>query len=242
MTWWRELGSALSLLTILPIGGQYDGPPGRIFAWFPLVGLVVGTAVALLAWLPWPSPDLRAFVALAGWIGLTGGLHLDGFADSCDGLLATVPPEHRLEIMHDPRAGSWAVIGLVLLLLGKWITLQSVPFPLIVLPAILGRWSMTLAAWWFPVASQSVTGAHFRQGLGRPQMLIASLSTLLVTVPLVAALAWRATTLLGVVPLTTWGLGRWAAQRLGGGLTGDTYGALCELTELLCLTVLVFLH
>ena len=141
---------AFAFLTIIPVGSPHVERPGHAFAYFPLVGLVIGAALALVATSRLFPPDVTAFLALAVWVILTGGLHLDGFGDSCDGLLSTTTPERRLEIMKDPRAGSWAVVGLALLLLGKWVVLREVSPVLLILPPIVGRWSMALAAYNFP--------------------------------------------------------------------------------------------
>src|SRR5262245_48220028 len=115
LSMFNGLFAAFTFLTTLPLGGLVrsaeDAQPGKMFSFFPLVGLALGgilTVVASIAFLP---KDLTAFLVLVAWVALTGGLHLDGLADSCDGLFATVTPERRLEIMRDPRAGSWAVIG-----------------------------------------------------------------------------------------------------------------------------------
>lgn len=232
-----DFRSALSLLTILRVAPGESREPGRMYAWFPLVGLLIGGAAAASAWLPLPAP-LRAFITLGVWVGMTGGLHLDGLADACDGLLATVSPERRLEIMRDPRAGSWAVIGVTLLLLGKLVALQNVPAAYLILPPVVGRWVMVLAAWGFPPARSTGAAAHFRRGLGVAQVTIASLIAALV-LAVVAVAAWWLAALMAVIgPLCAWLVGRWAAQRLGGGLTGDVYGALCELSELVCLLLL----
>ncbi len=131
---------ALTFLTILPVRRkEQNDQPGRIFAFFPLVGALIGVTVYLIASVQFLPRDLVAFLALLGWVSLTGGLHLDGFADACDGLLATVTHERRLEIMKEPRAGAWAVAGLVLLLLGKWIALRGLLPIMLILPPILGR-------------------------------------------------------------------------------------------------------
>ncbi|NDJ79249.1 MAG: adenosylcobinamide-GDP ribazoletransferase [Chloroflexi bacterium] len=231
---WTDLRSALAFLTILPIGWPRDSRPGRSFAYYPLVGVVVGGAISIVASIRFLPADLVAFLALLTWVVLTGGLHLDGFGDACDGLLATVEPAHRLEIMKDPRTGTWAVTGLILLLLGKWIALAGVAAHQLILPPIIGRWAMVLAVYYFPYARTSGTGAYFRDGLGRWQVAVATLLTVLVA----AACGWPAGVIILVAPITVGGVGLWASHRLGGGLTGDVYGALCELTELLCLVVL----
>jgi adenosylcobinamide-GDP ribazoletransferase len=231
---WVDLLGAFAFLTILPIKYTSSEKPGRIFAYFPLVGLLIGAAVSLVASITFLPRDVVAFMTLTGWVGLTGALHLDGFGDSCDGLLATVTPERRLEIMKDPRAGAYAVVGLVLLLLGKWVALREVAPLLLILPPVMGRWAMVLAAYAFPYARSSGMGGYFREGFGRAQVLFATIITCVVAL----AFGWPRLLILVIAPLTVAFVGRWAASRLGGGLTGDVYGALCELTELLCLLIL----
>jgi adenosylcobinamide-GDP ribazoletransferase len=233
----------LAFLTILPVGYPAGRKPGYAFAYFPLVGLLIGAILWPVGqWSFASQPDMRALLILLTWVVLTGGLHLDGFGDACDGLLATTTPERRLEIMKDPRAGSWAVVGLVLLLLGKWVCLRVVAPPFLLLPPLLGRWAMVMGAYHFSYARPSGVGAFFRQGLGARQWLVASL---LMTVFFVLhmwlvepRLFW-----LAVVPLlVVTGFARWAAGRLGGGLTGDVYGAICELTEVGCLLALAMVE
>ncbi len=236
-----DLRRAFAFLTVLPVGDPEGGQPGRAFAYFPLVGLVIGAVAGLVGSFRFLPPDVIAFLALLAWVVMTGGLHLDGFGDACDGLLAAVEPARRLEIMKDPRAGSWAVVGLTLLLLGKWIALRGVVPLLLILPPVVGRWAMALAAYAFPYARASGIGGYFRQGLGRVQITAATVAALAI-VGAVSAVgrvaAWVAVSVAAAGPLVVIIVGRWAARRLGGGLTGDVYGALCELTELVCLIVL----
>lgn len=231
---WADIRSAFSFLTIIPLSFGDGRRPGWSFAWFTLVGAAVGGVLALFAEFAPLTTSVSAFVVLLAWVVLTGGLHLDGFGDSCDGLIATVAPERRLEIMKDPRTGSWAVLGLILLLLGKWTTIPTIAPALLILPPVMGRWTMVMAAYTFPYARQTGTGGYFRDGLGRTQVITATVIALAVmalaaraVAPLLVALA------AGLLTLSI--VGRWAASRLNGGITGDVYGALCELTELICL-------
>jgi adenosylcobinamide-GDP ribazoletransferase len=236
-----DLCAAFALLTTIPIHYPEGRKPGYAFAYFPLVGLLIGGVLWLVAVLPWPTPEVRAFAVVALWVIITGGLHLDGFGDACDGLFATTTPERRLEIMKDPRTGSWGVIGLVLLLLGKWVLLITVEPLWLIVPPVVARWAMVLAAYHFPYARTSGIGGYFREGLGQAQWFVAGLSAILLLIlagwlikPTLVALTF-------VSIITVFGVGRWAATRLGGGLTGDIYGAIGELTELLCLLVLLFI-
>jgi adenosylcobinamide-GDP ribazoletransferase len=238
-----ELRNAFAFLTILRVGYDEDVLPGRSFAFYPVVGLVIGLIlfVITLSAQRLFSPDVTAFFILIGWVILTGGLHLDGFGDSCDGLFATVEPDRRLEIMKDSRVGSWAVVGLALLLLGKWVALQNVKPVMLILPPVVGRWAMVIAVYAFPYARATGVGAYFRTGFGRWQAIIASVVTTVIVIGASIAADLRAILILPLVVLIVWGAGRWAASRLGGGLTGDVYGALCELVELLTLLMLTIL-
>src|SRR5688500_18116530 len=97
----RNLRIAFGLMTTLPIRLLDDwsaGDNGRASVWFPFVGLVIGT----LTWLAWKGalfifpPLVTGIVTLIVWVVLTGGLHLDGLADCCDGLFVSATPERRL--------------------------------------------------------------------------------------------------------------------------------------------------
>ncbi|MDI7276371.1 MAG: adenosylcobinamide-GDP ribazoletransferase, partial [Anaerolineae bacterium] len=152
---------ALKFLTILPVPVPEELPEkamGRAVAWYPLVGAVLGLLLAgadLLAGLVFPV-GLRSVLVLALWVALTGALHLDGFMDSCDALLAPRSPDERLEILRDVHAGSFAVAGAALLLLIKFAALASLEGPLrtaaLIGVPVLGRWAMALAVVGYPYA------------------------------------------------------------------------------------------
>jgi len=228
----HDILAALRLLTILPAGGSAAGrQPGWAFAWFPLVGLGIGLCLQQIMAAPLAG-DVGAFFALLFWVLITGGLHLDGFGDCCDALLAHKPGPERQRILKDPRAGTWAVAGLCLLLLGKWLALQAAPLELLLLAPVMGRWAMALAARALPSASSSGLGAHFRRGLGWRQLLFATLSVGLLMTKVEFLALWL------LIFVFTLAFGAWAARQLGGGLNGDVYGAICELSELICLMAL----
>lgn len=223
-----DIRTAFTFLTILPLGAPGGDKPGRAFAWFPLVGICIGALLGAIARLSPFDHDLTAFLILLAWVMITGGLHLDGFGDSCDGLLAAVAPSERLRIMKDPRAGMFAAAGLILLLLGKWLAIRAAPTEMLVLAPALGRWAMVLAAWRFPSVGDGLA-AHFRAGLSLRQLIIAAIWVVfLFTKAEIAALALFCCGFTLV-------FAAWAARRLGGGINGDVCGAVCELNELLCL-------
>ena len=114
-----------------------------------IIGLLLGGILFGLEELlrrAWPS-GLCAALVLLGWVLLTGALPLDGFLDSCDGLLGGRTAEDRLRIMRDERVGAFAVVGAILLLLIKYVALTAVQDRLAayILAAMLGRWGMVLA-------------------------------------------------------------------------------------------------
>jgi adenosylcobinamide-GDP ribazoletransferase len=177
---------------------------------------------------------MEAALLVMLWVVLTGGLHLDGWADCCDALLATVSHERRLEILKDPRVGSFGGAGLALLLLVKFAAVASLPHAAaaFILAPTLGRWAIVNVAAAFPLARPDGMAAHFRSGLSRRELTWAALTTMLAC----GLVGWMG--LLGFVAaaIAALAFGRWAASRLGG-VTGDVYGAACELVECVVLVV-----
>jgi adenosylcobinamide-GDP ribazoletransferase len=223
---------ALSFLT--PFGGAADPAPSAL-AWFPVVGALIGLAVGGIWWAArrgWAPPAAAAVAVLAD-AGLTGMLHLDGLADSADGLLPPLPRARRLEVMADPRLGTFGVAGLAIVLLARFGAFASMlPSPL----AVAGLWSgsrtvMAVTARAVPYARRSGLASAFlgaptagaARALARPAVL--GLAGGLLTVGL--AVAGR-----GVHGLAAVGAEAAAAaavvflawRRLGG-FTGDVLGA-----------------
>ena len=249
------LPPAVQFLTVLPVrlpgrsgaAGEH-GAPDMLSAlpWFPVVGAALGGLLALVDWALTPvfSVAVRSAVVLVVSALVTGMLHLDGFVDCCDALLGTRSVERRLEILRDSRVGAYGALGAALLCLGRFAALESLPvgvraFALIAAP-LLGRWSIVYAVTRYPYARQSGAGTPFRAGKGSlvlPSLVALALllaSSLLV--PLAHPHAFLLTGLLAIVSLgmaAAWAW--WASRRLGGGLTGDTYGAANELVELVVL-------
>ncbi len=235
---------AWRLLTIipLPLPDEPHPAPGRAAAYFPLVGLVLGVILAGLGWLLglFLPGGLAAALILAAWAGLTGLLHLDGFMDCCDGLLPPRDPARRLEIMKDSRVGAFGVVGGVLLLLVKWnalAALSDAPYrlPVLVAAPVLARWAMVWAMARYPLARTEGLSVLFKTGLGRQQVILASLEALGVAL----LLGWRGLALLAISWLTTTLVARLALVRIGG-LTGDVYGAICEVVETVLVVAVIF--
>ena len=134
----RALAASFSYFSILPIRHSDDAPGDNAIAFLPLVGLVVGGLSGLGAygvWLFTQSPIAAAIVAWMLSIALSGAIHIDGFLDCCDGLLAMVSPQRRLEIMRDPHHGTYAIAGMAMFSVLWLYTLAHIPPS--VMPAIL---------------------------------------------------------------------------------------------------------
>ena len=237
----RSLRIAFGLLTTLPIRLPENwsaGDSGRAAVWYPFVGLIIGG----ITWLAWKGtmlvlhPIVASVIVLIVWIALTGGLHLDGLADCCDGLLASATPERRLEIMKDPRLGAFGVIGLILILFLKAAvlgTLTSSTSLGIVLAASLSRWFILPVAL-FPLARTGGMGADFSSGVRRSSIYISAL------LPFGMAIALG---LRGVFSIAAGfiaiGLILLLAKKRIGGVTGDVFGLVVEVVE--AIVLLVFL-
>ncbi len=212
---------------------------GRSVAFFPLVGLLIGLilfGLHRLLYAAFPSAILAA-ILLGVWILCSGALHFDGFVDAVDGLLGGRTAEDRMRIMRDERVGAFAVAGGGTLLLLKFAALGVAPVALIAAP-LLGRWVMSAAIVLFPYARAEGLGRAMKDSAGWPQAVGASaisLAALGVLAPSAGLAATGAAVV--AVGVSVWLLIRFTLARIPG-LTGDIYGALCEVGETLCLVTL----
>jgi adenosylcobinamide-GDP ribazoletransferase len=238
---WAALIGAIRFLTIIPLPATWapsDAPLIKSLRLFPLVGLMIGVLLTItgtvVGWL-W-GDSVRAVAVVVVWGIVTAGLHLDGLSDTFDGVMSWRPRERKLEIMRDSRIGVMgalalaAILGLKVALLvaaGTWM-------PALLLAPALGRWALCYALCGYPSARADGLGAMMQTqthpGIIRDSTIIAIGLVLLVAGArgvLVLALVWLA---------ARW-LARWWTRDLGG-LTGDTYGALCEIGEVIALAAL----
>ena len=124
----KEFFLACSFLTIIPANRKWNTSTANIrktIFWFPVVGLLIGLLLSVVYYpltkiIPIAAAD--AFIIII-YVLLTGCLHLDGFADTCDGILGGNTKERRLTIMRDSAVGSFGVIGLICLLGIKYLSL-----------------------------------------------------------------------------------------------------------------------
>lgn len=233
-----SLLAAFQFLTIFPalIRRPFTARElGTATGWYPLVGLALGgvlTGLQVVSASVVPAL-VSAGVVLSAWVVLTRALHYDGFVDTCDALFGGFTPERRLEIMRDSRIGAFGHAGGTLLLLLKFAALASPAgsLPGLLLAPVFGRWGLTLALYGFPYARERGLGRDVKDNVRWTQAALASLIALVS--------AWLAGGVLGLALAGVSALavlaGAWYIRRLIPGLTGDSYGALCESLELLAL-------
>jgi adenosylcobinamide-GDP ribazoletransferase len=235
----KSLRLALGFLTTLPVRPPRQLAPGdlgRAAAWYPVVGLAMGGLLWLLqrgltAVFP---PLLAGALLLACWVVMSGALHLDGWADCCDGLFVSAPAARRLEILRDTQLGAFGAVGLTLLLLVKLAALASLSnsWALLLAPA-LGRGLLLPLAKMKPARPDGL-GAGLNQELSWLSMI----TLLLVLVPLgFAGLRGAVALAAAGAAALAWGL--FARNRLGGH-SGDVLGAACELIEITVLIAFVW--
>lgn len=233
----NSLRSAVGFLTVVPVARAGADPGDHLGrAYFPAVGAVVGLAagIVFVVGAAVMTPLVAAVAAVAAGVLLTGGLHLDGLADAADGLLGGGNPERRLEIMRDPRVGSFGAIALVLVLVGDVAALSAMT-PARALAALIVAGAISRLAMLAVVAFVSYPRT---EGLGIAAIgghRVADLAIGCLVTLLVCLLDPRHALVGGLlVAITTLIVVRLARRRIGGA-TGDVYGACTEIGQLAAL-------
>ncbi|CAM3928908.1 adenosylcobinamide-GDP ribazoletransferase [Paenibacillus alkaliterrae] len=246
----QALAAAFQFLTRLPIPVQvpFEGPVlTRSVIYFPLAGAFIGislTAGALLLNLAvpvWPS----AVLLLVLWTALSGGLHMDGWMDTADGVLSHRSRERMLEIMKDSRVGAMGVLAAVLLLMLKASLLAELMSgsksgiwlaALTICPVWSRAWMTAAIACWPSARQGEGIGVLFNgvKGINVFWALLVSSACTWCVLWIVGMSIAFILVLLPVILLVTVCCGgllaAWLNRKLGG-LTGDTYGAMNEAVE-----------
>jgi len=234
----RSFAAAVRFLTVLPVPESWAGDSGhlaRSAPFFPAVGLLIGALMASADYgVRWVLPIFPATVLIViGMIAISGGLHLDGLADTADGMLSARPRERILEIMKDSRTGPMGVAAVVSVISLKIAALSAVPgtlrFATVLLMPLAGRCAIVLMMSVLPSARRegSLTSVFARTG--------ATMQTALAIVVLLVVgwlgASW-AGVIAGVVAVVTGLAVCICVHRRIGGYTGDTLGAVCEIVEI----------
>lgn len=253
----KELSLAIRFLTILPVSSfsssddsmQNEDVLAENFAnsmaFFPLVGMLIGVLLVVLRkifyFLP-VSPLIGDSLVLIVWIWLSGGLHLDGFADSIDGFSGGHDKEEILNIMKDSATGAKGVVALVSLLLLKFVFLVEIPLflkdaALFFIPTI-GRWSMVMAAFLGkPARLKNSMGKLFMDYVGWRELFFASLTMTVIGILLFELYFMLLVIIaIGIILLIL----KYCQQKIGG-ISGDILGAINEIVEAFILLALCVL-
>lgn len=240
----RSFFIALQFLTLFPIKKDFGAGHHelmRSMAWFPVVGLVQGilAAIAYLALSPILPESIIAGLIILVLVLSNGGLHLDGFADTVDGLAGGKDAEERLRIMKDSAVGAIGVVFLILLLLIKYIAIEEIllteDWHLVALFPVIGRWAMVPMACWAPYArKEGGLGLAFANN-ERPALFVSTIFALIISV---LFLNLPGIALVGIMLVVVYLITGFFKNKLGG-VTGDVFGFQSETAEALCLVLLL---
>ena len=239
----KPLLAAWRFLTVIPVPGAWgtaEEDLARSVPWFPVIGLLLGIAAATLSYgLALVAPPLVVAAAMVVvLLSFSGGLHMDGLADTADGFFSSRSRERILEIMKDSHTGAMGAIAIVCVLLLKFAALASLPaarlWPAVLLMPLAGRSALVMHMALLPYARPSGLGAIFYRQNARGTALWAA-----------GVLAAVAGALLGARGLAIWAacvavvlvLSAYVHRKIGGA-TGYTLGAVCEVVELVPALVL----
>lgn len=232
---WRPFLIALGLLTRIPAPwrGALATPRelGHSVLFYPLVGALIGALLTLFVILLPTGLDAGVQAALVGivWVWLTGGLHLEGLADSADGWVGGLGDASRgLEIMRDPRSGPAALMAVTLLVLLKWnlarVAIASGDPAIWLIAPTLGRLGIALLFATTPYVRAGGMGETAAREMPRGWAFVLAVGILL-------GAGWFGSGWVVLVAGAVWLTLRRAWMRRFGGVTGDLSGATCELVE-----------
>lgn len=246
---WHELRLfliALQFLTRVPVPAVIGFQPEWLQAsarHFPGVGLLVGSAGALVLWAMahvWPA-WVAVLLSMAATVWITGGFHEDGLADTCDGLGGAVSRDRALEIMKDSRLGSYGALGLVFVLALKAAALHGLAtrdllVTLMALP-LAHAWARAAAVLLLRLLPYAGDAEHAKarplaQQIDGPGLIVALIWAVVAGAAAAVVMNGAALAVAGVAVLTVslW-MARWLHRRLGG-FTGDTLGATQQFSEM----------
>ena len=214
----------------------------RSLVYYPLVGLILGGVLCAVYWVCSSLlPTLLADAIIIGClVYLTGALHLDGLIDTFDGLAGGHrSPERRLQIMKTPDVGAMGVVAGIVVLLLQFAALSSVPashiYIALLLMPVLSRWAMAYAVFQYPYGRENGMGKELKSGSNIWVLPIASITALLFAVIIGG---WLGAISMALIWLLTVALATFFKTKFNG-LTGDTYGAINEISEFAVLLFVV---
>ena len=243
-----SLRRALGFLTVYPLRASDTWTPetlGSSMVYYPVVGTLIGMALWVLYVLLSSlfAPPIVNALLLGGLVLVTGGLHMDGLADTVDGLNGSYNREDALQIFKDPHVGSMAVVGVVLMVILKYACLNQLSdetmLPALILMTTLSRYGMVqLASFSSYARASGGLGEPFVRGIRTDHFYLA----VLITLGLVLVFGGMRGVFIGVlVGFATLGYQAYFRHRLGG-ITGDVLGASNEINEALILLLVTMVY
>ena len=230
--------AAVTFLTIIRLPHSWCGEQSameRSLIWFPIVGLLIGASVALLDTVMcavFPGIMVPSAITVIALIAVSGGLHLDGVADSADAFMSSRSRERMLEIMKDSCVGAMGSLAIAALLLLKFSALATLPhhcrIAVIILLPLAGRTALVVKTVSLPYArSGGGLASAVHTSCRRWHALVATIFLAVVAIALLGVIGIWIT----LATVVTTGLFSVYCKKKIGGLTGDTLGASCELVE-----------
>ena len=181
------------------------------------------------------QPNIVNIIILLTYILITGGLHLDGLSDTFDGIFSGRDRDRMLEIMRDSRVGTYGVLSLGFWILSMFVVLNYLPREALIVFPIVGKSAPMLSAYVGDYVRKEGLGKIFASSIGKIELSFAFI------IPIIASIILGFSGVLAVlVSLIAVYLMTKYFVKVIGGITGDTMGAVCELSQLCFLFILYF--
>ncbi len=234
---------AIQFLTIIPAPAAMVSKEAyhRVMGWFPIVGLLVGTFSAMVYWVSVQvlPLEIAVILVLITQFIITGGLHHDGLADTFDGCMSGRNLQRKLEIMKDSRLGTHGAVILLFIIILKFTALLLMPdtsrILIIILTPAVGRFALVMGAWRSTYARHEGLGNLFIGVISTKDMMTALILLLMCLIIYPGAYLSLVIVVPGII------LCKKVTTKILTGMTGDTLGALNEISETLFMIAMLML-